>query len=53
MRALITLLIKMRVMHRYYCDCGFKTNHAPALTSHIKSHPQTIGMDFESGKLVV
>lgn len=51
-QTLLAILIKMRLMHRYYCTCGYKTNDRTKMVSHINTHPAILSLDTETGKLM-
>ena len=39
----IATLIELRRLHRYYCECGYKTNSPSKFTNHHGRH-MTIGL---------
>lgn len=50
--ALINVLIKLGLMHKYYCDCGYKTNKAAAMNRHIENHSPLLTIDHATGKIM-
>lgn len=51
MQSLMNILIKVGLMHRYYCDCNFKTNDRSKMLAHIRNHPPLLSVDA-SGKIM-
>jgi len=52
MNLLLTVLIKIGVMHRYYCDCNFKTNDRSKMLAHIRNHSPLLNIDHATAKIM-
>lgn len=51
-QVLFNVLIKMRLMHRYYCDCNFKTNDRSKMLAHIRNHSPLLKIDHATAKIM-
>ena len=52
MQTLLNVFIKLRLMHRFYCTCGYRTNNHTKMIAHIDTHPAILSLDTETGKLM-
>jgi len=50
-KAIIRALISVFAVHKYYCDCGYKTNNSVEFVAHIAKHSNDVQVDMQTGLL--